>query len=73
MDESLVPFRGRCSFKVYMPSKPSKYGIKIWCMVDVTNAYLLNAQIYSGKSPDGSERQQASRVVWELTTTIAYC
>ena len=71
IDESLVPFRGRCSFKVYMPSKPSKYGIKIWCMVDATNAYLLNAQIYSGKSPDGPERQQASRVVRDLTTTIA--
>ena len=51
IDESLVPFRGRCSFEVYVPSKPSKYGIKIWCMVDASNAYLLNAQIYSGKKP----------------------
>ncbi|XP_066941098.1 piggyBac transposable element-derived protein 4-like [Macrobrachium rosenbergii] len=71
VDESLVSFRGSCSFKVYMPSKPNKYGIKIWCIVDATNAYLLNAQIYSGKGPDGPERQQASRVVRDLTTTIA--
>lgn len=34
IDEMLVPFRGRCSFKMYMPKKPSKYGIKIMCMCD---------------------------------------
>lgn len=25
IDEMLVPFRGRCGFKVYMPKKPIKY------------------------------------------------
>ncbi|XP_051566192.1 uncharacterized protein LOC127447964 isoform X1 [Myxocyprinus asiaticus] len=30
VDEQLVPFRGRCPFRQYMPSKPAKYGIKIW-------------------------------------------
>ena len=29
VDEMLVGFRGRCSFKMYIPSKPEKYGIKI--------------------------------------------
>ncbi|KAK3701972.1 hypothetical protein RRG08_017862 [Elysia crispata] len=29
VDEQLVPFRGRCSFIQYIPSKPDKYGIKI--------------------------------------------
>ena len=28
--EQLVGFRGRCPFKQYIPSKPAKYGIKIW-------------------------------------------
>lgn len=32
VDERLVALRGRCPFKQYMPSKPSKYGIKIWAM-----------------------------------------
>ena len=31
VDEQLVGFRGR-SFKQYMPSKPAKYGIKIWTL-----------------------------------------
>ena len=30
IDEMLVGFRGRCPFRIYMPSKPNRYGIKIW-------------------------------------------
>eukprot|EP00064_Thunnus_orientalis_P004045 superscaffoldBa00000354_g4056 len=30
VDERLVPLRGHCAFKQYMPSKTGKYGIKIW-------------------------------------------
>ena len=30
IDEQLVPFRGRCKFRVYMSSKPDKYGLKIF-------------------------------------------
>ncbi|XP_068209200.1 piggyBac transposable element-derived protein 4-like [Palaemon carinicauda] len=70
-DESLVSFRGRYSFNVYLPSKPNKYGIKIWCMIDAKNAYLQNAQIYSGKGPGGQGRQPASKVAPDLITTIA--
>lgn len=33
-DECLEPFRG-CPFKQYIPSKPAKYGIKIWAAFDV--------------------------------------
>jgi len=32
IDEQLLPFRGRNGFRQYMPTKPSKYGIKIWMM-----------------------------------------
>lgn len=40
VDERLVAFRRPCPFKQYMPSKPSKYGIKIWASCDArTNIY----------------------------------
>ena len=39
VDEQLVPFRGRCSFIQYMPSKPDKYGIKIFWACDSETAY----------------------------------
>lgn len=49
VDEMLVPFRGRCLFRVYMKSKPARYGIKIMCMCDARTHYLYSAFIYSGK------------------------
>ena len=53
IDEMLVPFRGRCSFIVYMPKKPAKYGLKVLCMTDARTHYLYNAYIYCGKGSDG--------------------
>lgn len=34
IDEQLVSFRGRCSFRQYIPSKPAKYGLKTWTLCD---------------------------------------
>nr|CAH7731688.1 unnamed protein product [Callosobruchus chinensis] len=52
VDEMLVAFRGRCKFKIYMPKKPARYGIKIMCLADARNNYLYNAYIYAGKGSD---------------------
>lgn len=52
IDEMLVPFRGRCKFKVYMPNKPAKYGLKIMCLTDGRTNYLYNAYLYGGKGTD---------------------
>ena len=69
IDEQLVPFRGRCAFRQYMPSKPGKYGLKIWTLCDVETAYVWNMQPYLGKaSRDAApEKQQGKRVVMDLT------
>ena len=48
VDEQLIPFRGRCPFRQYMPSKPAKYGIKVWWNCDGTTSFPLNGQIYLG-------------------------
>ena len=45
-DEQLVTFRGRCPFHQYMPSKPGKYGIKIWAVCDSTLHYVLKMDVY---------------------------
>ncbi|XP_054729254.1 piggyBac transposable element-derived protein 4-like [Anastrepha obliqua] len=52
IDEMLVVFRGRCGFKMYMPKKPNKYGLKIMCMTDARNGYLVDGYIYLGKDSD---------------------
>lgn len=53
IDEMLIPFRGRCPFKIYMPKKPAKYGIKVVCLTDAKCSYLYDAYIYTGKDSDG--------------------
>ncbi|GBP23585.1 PiggyBac transposable element-derived protein 4 [Eumeta japonica] len=53
IDEMLVAFRGRCRFRMFMPKKPAKYGLKIMCLTDARNGYLLNAYLYLGKDSDG--------------------
>ena len=69
VDERLVAFRGRCPFKQYMPSKPAKYGIKIWAACDAKSSYALNLQVYTGKPVGGApERNQGMRV-----TTVTTC
>jgi len=53
IDEMLISFRGRCKFKMYMPNKPAKYGIKLMCLTDSRTHYLHNAYIYAGQNTDG--------------------
>ena len=48
VDESLHGFRGRCSFKQYIPNKPSKYGIKVYVLADSKTFYLVSFKIYTG-------------------------
>lgn len=53
IDEKLEMFRGRCSFRQYMPNKPAKYGLKIHALVDARTHYLLNMEVYVGNQPEG--------------------
>ena len=53
IDETLVPFRGRCSFIQYIPSKPAKYGIKIFALCDTKTYFTGNLEVYCGKQPTG--------------------
>ena len=50
-----------------IPTKPGRYGIKIWVLADLTNHYCINAEIYTGKKGIEREIKQGSRVVLELT------
>lgn len=49
-----------------MPSKPAKYGIKLWWACDSATAYPLNGQIYTGKVGDTGDVNQGERIVKDL-------
>ena len=71
VDEQLVPFRGRCLFTQYMPSKPAKYGIKIFWLCDPSLPYAFNAKIYIGRQPGSApEKNLGHNVVVNLTALL---
>ncbi|KAJ8937972.1 hypothetical protein NQ314_011642 [Rhamnusium bicolor] len=53
IDEKLEAFRGRCSFRVYVPKKPNHYGIKIYALVDAKLFYTAKMEVYVGQQPPG--------------------
>lgn len=72
IDEMLHPFRGRYSFIQYIPSKPAKYGIKMFALCDAKSFYTSDLEIYCGKQPDGpfAASNSPTDVVKRLITPI---
>lgn len=65
IDEQLVNFYGKCSFKQYIPTKPGKYGLKIWAICDSETSYVLDCEPYTGKK-EKREVRQGENVVKRL-------
>lgn len=71
IDEQLVTFRGRCPFKQFIPSKPGKYGLKIWALCDSDTNYAWSMQVYTGKDRNCQpEKNQGRRVVLDLVKDL---
>ena len=50
VDETLYPFRGRFGALQFIKSKPARYGIKYWTIVDNRTNYVLDVNVYLGKN-----------------------
>lgn len=70
IDEQLLGFRGRCPFRMYIPSKPNKYGIKIMMLCDVKTKYLIDGAPYLGKDTNTSGLPLGTFFTKDLTKTI---
>ncbi|KAG5868029.1 hypothetical protein JTB14_026670 [Gonioctena quinquepunctata] len=70
IDEILVSFRGRCSFKMYFPKKTGKYGLKVMALTDAENNYFYNGYLYSGKQSNGSILTQQEK---KIERSLAKC
>ncbi|KAG5865902.1 hypothetical protein JTB14_029789 [Gonioctena quinquepunctata] len=60
VDESMIPFKGRCSFKQYMPMKPA----------DSKTGFISKFDIYTGKNTEKSQNKDfglGEKVVINLT------
>lgn len=74
LDEQLLAFRGRCSFRQYIPNKPAKYGVKVFALVDVSCPYSYNLEIYAGQQPEGPFRlsNERSEVVMRVVRPVLH-
>jgi len=49
IDESLVLFRGRIHFRQFIPSKRSRFGMKVFVLCDCETGIVLDHILYTGK------------------------
>lgn len=70
IDEAMIGFSGRLSFKQYLPLKPTKRGIKVWMRADPHNGYVNDFNIYTGKDSAGPQKGLAEKVVKDLMEPI---
>ena len=58
IDEQLIEYNGRVKFRQYIPSKPGKFGIKVFWITDSENSFPLRCLVYVGKQtfPEGRDR-----------------
>jgi len=61
IDEAMIrsksPFSG---YRVYMPAKPIKWGIKVWMIVD-NDGYIYDFDIYTGKKGNIEKNQKTEK------------
>lgn len=70
---SLTAFHGGCSCRPYIPPKPSKYGIKMYALIDVKTYYMFNLEIYPGTQTPGFYlySNKSNDIVDRLTALIS--
>ena len=60
IDEAMIKFQGRSTLKQYLPAKPTKRGIKVWCRADAHNGYLCEFQVHTGRAESSEMKQESS-------------
>ena len=48
IDESLMVWKGRLSFKQYIPSKRHRFGVKLFMLCDCDTKFVLSFIVYTG-------------------------
>ena len=71
IDEAIVPFKGRSIQRQYMPVKPVKWGMKVWCACEAKSGYLPQFDVNCGKGADGTEKGLGHDVVIKLATPFS--
>lgn len=66
IDEGMIAWRGNLSFRVYMPDKPDKFGVKLFMLCDSTNGYCSRFEMYHGSQETQSDKGKIYDLVMRL-------
>lgn len=80
LDESLMLYKGRLSWRQYLPLKRARFGVKYFCLCESKSGYLFSSIIYTGKgtiiSPQFQNLSISSQIVMALMEPLlnmGYC
>ncbi|XP_023230290.1 piggyBac transposable element-derived protein 4-like [Centruroides sculpturatus] len=70
VDESLLLFKGRLSWKQYIRSKRARFGIKFYNLCESSSGYLWNFTIYTGKGTVLNEKYKNMPLTTQIVLTL---
>ncbi|KAM7306084.1 piggyBac transposable element-derived protein 4-like [Ixodes scapularis] len=78
IDESLMLYKGRLSWKQFLPLKRSRFGVKFYVLCEAASGYIWDVVIYTGKGTDVDDQASAmgTKVVMRLMEPLldqGYC
>ena len=68
VDESVISFKGRVSFRQYLKGKPNPWELKAYVLSDSKTGYVHNLCLYYGKDTNLIDNPEASHSVEDFTT-----
>ena len=50
VDELVIPYKGKyCNFRQFMREKPTRFGLKLWCLASSKSRYVYNLSVFLGE------------------------
>ena len=69
IDETMVKFKGRKFFRQFLPSKPIRFGFKLFTLAESKSGYIWNFEVYTGRKGE-AEQNQTKNVVVRITNPL---
>ena len=71
IDESLLLWKGHLSWKQYVPSKRSRFGMKSFALCESATGYIWNCFLYTGKEMTDSFAQDLKKCKYQATKIVS--
>ena len=72
VDESVIKFKGRVSFKQYLKGKPNPWGVKAYVLSDSKTGYMHNVIVYFGKQTNLIDKPEWSHTVKVVVSLVEH-